>query len=51
MRTIWIIVIASAFSIALGKALDALPIPQWVVWAILATVLLVGAAMLQGVDF
>lgn len=44
-----IVVIAAAFSIAMGKALDSAPIPQWLVWAVLAVVLLVGVLLLRGV--
>lgn len=44
------IVIAAAFSIALGKALDAAPLQPWMVWAILAAITLVAVLMLKGVD-
>lgn len=47
-RDIIVIIIAAALGVAMGKALDSAPIPPWVMWALLAVVLIVGLLVLQG---
>lgn len=48
MKPIVLILIAAAFGVALGKALDLAPIPLWVQWSILATILFVSVLFIRG---
>lgn len=50
-ETIIIIVIAAAFSIALGKALETSSIPSWAQWAIITAITLIGLVVLQTQEF
>lgn len=48
MGPVAVILLAAAFSVALGWALQRAPIADWMRWAILAAALLAGVLMLRG---